>query len=239
MRNLGNAARRLRNYPPTIPPSPLWGEGSGVRGLTCRRLHSRPSPRPSLRRGEGVFGRFLSLATVGVAALGLLAAGCGSGAGVKEKLGQIAHAPDPFFGGPTLGSGSRPPATSQDRIPPTETGGVTLLPPSTLAPGPASLAGRSSTRRENDLVIDTPPPGAPVKQANWSNRDGMTWEQAREMLRQRGVTSQRLEIHQGRWFLRCTMPHPTDPNRVREYQAVADDELSGMRAVIEQIDAGK
>ncbi len=190
-------------------------------------------------RNLGNAARRLSLTTFGLAAVGLLALGCGSGAGVKEKLGQIANAPDPFFGGSSLGSGSRPPATSQDRIPPTETGGVTLLPPSTLGPGPASLAGRSSTRRENDLVIDTPPPGAPVKQAKWSHRDGMTWEQAREMLRHRGVTSQRLEIHQGQWFLRCTRPHPTDPNRVREYQAVADDELSAMRAVIEQIDAGK
>lgn len=66
----------------------------------------------------------------------------------------------------------------------------------------------------------------------------MTYEEARAVLQQRGVTWQRLETwgEDGLWKFTCAIPNAKNPNIRRTYEAQAPDAIAVLRAVIEQID---
>ena len=69
----------------------------------------------------------------------------------------------------------------------------------------------------------------------------MTYEQAKAILTARGVTWQRLETwgDAGEWKFSCAIPNPQNPNIRRTYEATARDDLSALRAVIDQMNAGQ
>jgi hypothetical protein len=66
---------------------------------------------------------------------------------------------------------------------------------------------------------------------------GMTWEQARQQLRARGVTWSQLEMRDGIWHFRCLAPNPQNPTTTRQYEAQATDDMGAIRAVLERIDS--
>jgi hypothetical protein len=86
----------------------------------------------------------------------------------------------------------------------------------TAAPGPAVAAS------------SVPPAGA------------LSFEQAQLLLKQHGVTWQRLETwgDKGQWKFRCSIPNPSNPSVNRWFETtkpLPSDPLTAVRAVIEQI----
>jgi hypothetical protein len=68
----------------------------------------------------------------------------------------------------------------------------------------------------------------------------MTFEQAQQILKQYGVTWQRLETwgDQGQWKFRCSIPNPSNPSVNRWFETTKPlpyDPLTAVRAVIDQL----
>src|SRR5207247_1642178 len=53
------------------------------------------------------------------------------------------------------------------------------------------------------------------------------------------VTYQRQETYQDGYKFTCVAQHPTNPNRERQYEAIARDYRSAILAVLEQMDQGR
>ncbi len=69
----------------------------------------------------------------------------------------------------------------------------------------------------------------------------LTFEQAQQILKQRGVTFQRLETwgDQGQWKFRCSLPIPGSTNMNRTYETdtpLPTDPLTAVRAVLDKIE---
>jgi hypothetical protein len=112
----------------------------------------------------------------------------------------------------------------------------------TLAPSLGALA--ANTRPANaDGSPFVAAGNAPVKPAQWSTAGaasaGFTWEQAKEQLRARGVTSFTLANENGLWTFRASVPNPQNPSLSRTYEATAGDDLSAVRQVLESVAGGR
>ena len=86
------------------------------------------------------------------------------------------------------------------------------------------------------------PPLPPVSGSAYTGgAQVMTYQQAQAVLLKRGVTWQRLETwgDKGEWKFSCAVPNPSNPNIRRNYEATARDDLSALRAVINQMQSGK
>jgi len=97
---------------------------------------------------------------------------------------------------------------------------------SSLMPIPIQNAGVQQTAASTPV-----PPG-----------EGMSFEQAQQFLKQRGVVWQRLETwgDQGQWKFRCSIPVPNKPIN-HTYETIPPlpyDPLTAIRAVISQIERG-
>jgi hypothetical protein len=73
-----------------------------------------------------------------------------------------------------------------------------------------------------------------------SSTAALTFEQAQQILKQYGVTWQRLETwgDQGQWKFRCSIPNPTNPSVNRWFETTKPlpyDPLTAVRAVIDQL----
>jgi hypothetical protein len=66
----------------------------------------------------------------------------------------------------------------------------------------------------------------------------MTYDQAQEQLKTRGILWQRLEMvaDQGKWKFSCSVPNRQNRMINRTYEAVADTDLAAMQAVLDQMD---
>ncbi|HXG08996.1 MAG TPA: hypothetical protein VNK04_04340 [Gemmataceae bacterium] len=66
----------------------------------------------------------------------------------------------------------------------------------------------------------------------------LTYEQAQTLLQARGVTWQRLEAgpEPGEWKFSCSIPNRQNPQIRRFYEAKAQDPITAIRAVLEQMD---
>ena len=105
--------------------------------------------------------------------------------------------------------------------------------PSTLAPSRAALAASPTSRPGTTAPT---PSRDTIKQASWTS-EHLTWEQVQEMLRQRGVVEQQLEMRNGQWHLRCFVVNPNNPNLRRGFDATAASEVEAALAVIRKIDS--
>lgn len=97
------------------------------------------------------------------------------------------------------------------------------MPESTSKTMSAPIA--SAGMRPPDGAVAPPPPGG-----------AMTFEQAQQQLKQRGVVWWRLDSDQGQCKFQCSLPLPGSKNMNSFYEAKAADPLSAARAVIEKID---
>jgi hypothetical protein len=73
-----------------------------------------------------------------------------------------------------------------------------------------------------------------------SSTAALTFEQAQQILKQYGVTWQRLETwgDQGQWKFRCSIPNPSNPSVNRWFETtkpLPNDPLTAVRAVIDQL----
>ncbi len=122
-----------------------------------------------------------------------------------------------------------------DRIP------ATQAYPRAAAQGTSGVpAGRAAS--QDRMAIDNPPalPAQPVRQTGWSQPGGeLTWEQARQMLRDRRVDWQRLDQHEHQWVFCCSIPDSRNPSVSRHYRAQGATELEAIQLVLQQIDAGQ
>jgi hypothetical protein len=75
-------------------------------------------------------------------------------------------------------------------------------------------------------------PGAPQ-----DNR-ALTYEQAQDLMKKRGVLWQRLEMvaESGEWKYSCSIPNRQNPKIRRTYEARASEPVAAIRAVLEQLD---
>ena len=138
-----------------------------------------------------------------------------------------AGAPRPSDAAPDLRIGSSGPSTGNDGWgSPSSTGqaaggsGALLRPPEAIT--------QPAPRQELATVSN---PGAPRDRA-------ITYEQAQEEMKKRGVLWQRLEMvaESGEWKYSCSIPNRQDPKLRRTYEARAADPVSAIRAVLEQLD---
>jgi hypothetical protein len=81
------------------------------------------------------------------------------------------------------------------------------------------------------------PPAGPAGTLTGTQRAG-SYESAQAELQARGVKVRRLEIdpQTGEWHFIGSLPNAQNPNISRTYETRAGDQLSALRAVIEQID---
>ncbi len=112
------------------------------------------------------------------------------------------------------------------------------LPPTTLPPANPGVTLRQPEIPPTPARLDTNvTPTAAVAVGS----QPATYEQLRSQLVTRGVTDMRLETWgtAGAWKFTCSLPNRQDPNKRRTYEAQAQDDLSAMRAVLEQMDRDK
>lgn len=194
----------------------------------------------------------------------LAAVGCTPAPAIRDELGRIAKAPDPFYGpgaylprepnlphgdGP-IGAGRGPGGRDGNVVGVDLRGdmkkpatGVTLSPPTTLGRTPAELAAdghRAPWPKYNELSIDSPPVVArnddKFRRATAPPDEDDAWHQLQATLASRGVAWQRLDrIADGRWEFECFLPDPFNPDRGRGYRAVGDTPLAALQAVADQI----
>ncbi len=152
-----------------------------------------------------------------------------------------APAPTPAPNPPTAPAANPAPATPTASTAPKAT--------TTISPSIAHLtAGKRTDVGNEPLAIDNPPISKtdatmPVQRlttgasTRWTG-DHLSWEQARDLLRARGVTWMQLDLRDGVWRLQCSIPNPQDPQKVRVFEAQASDDIGAVRAVLEKIDGG-
>jgi len=119
-------------------------------------------------------------------------------------------------------------------------GSSAALASSTLGTSNAALAATVRPLGDSSPAMGGSPYGGvragDVKAAGWTPANGVTWDQAKQLLQARGVTWHQLEARDGQWHFRCSIPDAADPNRSRTFEAIAGDDLSAVRQVLETID---
>lgn len=140
---------------------------------------------------------------------------------------------DPLRGDAVPGATAPAPPVS-GRIPPTSSPARTSTAALTASPRP-------SLSQEHYLGMDRSPvaiqPIQPISPTRGSGGNSLTWEQAQEMLRARGVNWQQSEYRDGQWYFRCSIPNPQNPGLTRYFEANAPDEISAVRAALERMDS--
>jgi hypothetical protein len=135
----------------------------------------------------------------------------------------------------STGSAARGAAPSNVQV-----GGPEPVPETTSRLTPIANAGGGGAPQPGGAVTTgAPMPAAPVPLAR--SASSMTFEEAQQYLKQRGVIWQRLETwgDQGQWKFRCSVPLPgtTGLNRTYETESPgAADPLTAMRTVIDKIE---
>jgi hypothetical protein len=111
---------------------------------------------------------------------------------------------------------------------------------STLGTNNAALATNVRPLGDSPSAMEGSPYGgvksSGVKAAGWTPSNGVTWDQAKQLLQARGVIWHQLEARDGQWHFRCSIPDAADPSRSRTFEAIAGDDLSAVRQVLETID---
>jgi hypothetical protein len=116
-------------------------------------------------------------------------------------------------------------------------GGAMLHEPEPVPETTARLTPVATT----DAAVQRTAASSPVAVAPPAATGGMSFEQAQQILKQYGVTWQRLETwgDKGQWKFRCSVPNPRQPNVQRTYETTKPlpyDPLSAVRAVLNQIE---
>jgi hypothetical protein len=119
-------------------------------------------------------------------------------------------------------------------------GGAMLGDPQPVPEVTSRLAPVANTDPALQRTAATPPVPAAVPPAA-SSGGSMTFEQAQQYLRQRGVVWQRLETwgDRGQWKFQCSMPIPGSTNMNRTYVTdtpLPSDPLTAVRAVLDKIE---
>jgi hypothetical protein len=105
------------------------------------------------------------------------------------------------------------------------------------ATGPITLQGPQPAGKEEPVKLE--PKATPVTLTGTGSAPG--YEQLKAQLLQRGATMLRLDTsaETGESIFNCWVPDAKNPNLLQRYEARARDDLSAMRAVLEQLDNGR
>ncbi len=119
--------------------------------------------------------------------------------------------------------------------------GILLKQPIPVKPAPAPNVPQPQAQNKaqpqdktvvhTGMVTTNSPPTSPERPSSYEE-----WQDA---LKKRGVTWQRQETTDQGVKFTCAIPDPQNPNRQRVYEATANDYLSAIRLVVEQIDRQK
>lgn len=145
---------------------------------------------------------------------------------VPSSTAALASGPaKPLDNGMRIGGDPGHPADSHATPPPPQAWGAVLQ-----TPEPAS---GSMARAAPQSPITTPPPASPAHIAGSGS-----YEQAQEVLRNRGVTWQRLETwgDKGEWKFTCAIPNRQNPAIARNYEARANTPIDAIHAVLDKLD---
>ncbi len=107
-------------------------------------------------------------------------------------------------------------------------------------PVPESTSNLTPTASADPQVQRTAASSPAIAASSTAPTAALTFEQAQQILKQYGVTWQRLETvgDQGQWKLRCSVPNPANRSVHRWYETAKPlpyDPLTAVRAVIDQL----
>jgi hypothetical protein len=209
--------------------------------------------------GRGLLPR-MAIAMPVTLALGITGcAGSKSVVGADPLLGKSANAQPISQNTPKRPSGTEASLTSQPLPPaPSGTASTTALAQGVSQPldsrynlgmgtpgenrswAGLTTAGNTSLSRPEPVTGLVPPPDRSAARALESTTGSRlrSFEDAQALLRDRGITWQRLEsaADQGGWKFSCSIPNRQNPKVSRTYEAQARTELDAIQAVLDQID---
>ena len=155
---------------------------------------------------------------------------------LKDKNDPAAN--DPLKGRSlTTGPSATPAGQARLMAPDLGTGGTPSNPDATSptlgGPTTAALASNSRIGLESPKGSANASANSSTKPASWTPSSGITWDQAREMLKARGASWSPPEMgSDGLWHFRCSVANPDNPSLSRVYEASDVSDLGAVKKAL-------